>query len=59
MTRKQIVNIVSITILIIGLCLMFISKTEQIVFLGIGFFVSSTLTALFNNISNNDNTSKF
>jgi hypothetical protein len=50
MNNKQTVDLVNIIILIFGLCFMFIPQTKEIILLGIGFFVSSILNLLFNNI---------
>ena len=55
MNRKQTVNLVNICMLIFGIFFMFIPNHEQILFLGIGFFVTSVLNLLFNNIEKRNN----
>jgi hypothetical protein len=50
MNRKEIIDYTNISLLVFGICFMFLPNPEQIMFLGIGFFVSSILNLLFNNI---------
>jgi hypothetical protein len=49
MEKKLAINTINITIMVFGLIFMFIPNTDEILFLGIGFFVSSVLNLLFNN----------
>jgi hypothetical protein len=50
MNRKQIINLVNICMLIFGIFFMFLPNPEQILYMGIGFFVTSVLNLLFNNL---------
>ena len=50
MNREQIINLVNICMLVFGIIFMFSPNPEQILYLGIGFFVTSVLNLLFNNI---------
>lgn len=52
MNRKQIINLVNTCFLIFGLCFMFIPQIKELTLLGIGFFVSSLMSLLFNNLKN-------
>lgn len=54
MNRNKIINIVNICLLILGILFMFITDFQEILFLGIGYFVSSALNLLFNNIGRGD-----
>lgn len=49
MTRKQTIDLINICLLIFGLGFMFLSKAQEAMFLGIGFFVAAVLNLLFNN----------
>lgn len=44
------INTINITLLVIALGLMFFTKDINAVLLGIGFFISSVLNLLFNNL---------
>ena len=50
MNRKQTIDLVNICMLMFGIFFMFLPNTEQFLYLGIGFFVTSVLNLLFNNI---------
>jgi|694.fasta_scaffold00478_88 hypothetical protein len=51
MTSKDITNVVNISILILSAILMiFIKNSLEVNMLGIGMFMSSILTLLFNNL---------
>ena len=50
MNKKQTIDLVNICLLIFGICFMFIPQTKEIILLGVGFFVSSALNLLFNNL---------
>lgn len=52
MTRKKVINVVNLTLLVFGLVFMNLKISHELNFIGIGFFVSSVLTLLFNNIDN-------
>lgn len=55
MTRKETINLVNICFFVFGILFMSLPNPEQITFLSIGFFVTSILNFIFNNILNNEN----